>query len=455
MSNSIAKFAAQVRAGKVSPVQQCMQTLSALETGNKTYTVATHILAERALHQAQALERKTAAGQDVGPLAGVPFGVKDLFDVAGLVTTAGSTVLQNNPPALKDAQVISRLCAAGALPVATLNMDEFAYGFATENAHFGTTLNPHDVRCLAGGSSGGSAAAVAAGLLPFTLGSDTNGSIRVPASLCGVWGLRPTQGLLPLEGVYPFAASLDVIGPFARSAADIQSVAEVLAGQSFAFEGHTGSLKVGVLGGWFAQDLVPDLQAGLETIASACSSARTVTLPEIARVRAASFVITAAEGGNLHLNRLKQTPMAYDPATRDRLMAGALLPAAAVIQAQRIRTWFRQLMHDVFDTIDVLIAPATVGPAPLIDQPTIMVGGKAVSARANLGLFTQPLSLAGMPVVSAPLAPQLTPNTHLPLGIQLIAGPHKESMLLAFAQELERKGLLGFPVAHSQQQQVA
>lgn len=455
MSMSIATLAARVRAGKVSPVQHCTQTLQALEAGNKTYSVATHVLAKRAMHQAQELERKIAAGQNVGPLAGVPFGVKDLFDMAGLVTTAGSTVLQNNPPAMSDAAVVSRLCAAGALPVATLNMDEFAYGFATENAHFGTTLNPHDVRRLAGGSSGGSAAAVAAGLLPFTLGSDTNGSIRVPAALCGVWGLRPTQGLVPLDGVYPFAASLDVIGPFAQSAADIRSVAEVMTGQSLAFDGQTHSIKVGLLGGWFAQDLVPDLQAGLEQIASVCSSAKIVILPEIARVRAASFVITAAEGGNLHLNRLKQTPMDYDPATRDRLLAGALLPAAAVIQAQRIRTWFRNLMHDVFDTVDVLIAPATVGPAPLIDQPTIMVGGKAVSARANLGLFTQPLSLAGMPVVSAPLAPQLTPNTQLPLGVQLIAGPHKEAMLLAFAQELERKGLLGFPCAQSQQRQVA
>lgn len=449
MSGSIVTLAADIRAGKVSPVQHCRQTLQALEAGNKAYNVATRSLAERALHQAEELERRIAAGQNVGPLAGVPFGVKDLFDVAGLVTTAGSTVLQNNPPASSDAVVVSRLCAAGAIPVATLNMDEFAYGFATENAHFGTTLNPHDVRCLAGGSSGGSAAAVAAGLLPFTLGSDTNGSIRVPAGLCGIWGLRPTQGLVPLDGVYPFAASLDVIGPFAQSAADIRCVAEVLTGQSLAFEGQTDTLKVGLLDGWFAQHLAQDLQAGLERIMSVCSSAKTITLPEVARVRAASFVITAAEGGNLHLNRLKQTPMAYDPATRDRLLAGALLPAAAVIQAQRIRTWFRSVMHDVFKTVDVLIAPTTVGPAPFIDQPTIMIGGKAVSARANLGLFTQPLSLAGMPVVAAPLAPHLTPNTQLPLGVQLIAGPHKENMLLAFAQELERKGLLGFPHARS------
>lgn len=445
---SISNLVRKIRDGELSAEKHCLETIQNLKARDSMYHAVTRVLEDRAITAAKQLDQKIASGRAVGSLAGVPFGVKDLFDVQGLVTTAGSITLNNNAPASNDAEVVRRLCAEDAIPVATLNMDEFAYGFATENAHYGTTCNPHDTARLAGGSSGGSAAAVAAGMLPFTLGSDTNGSIRVPASLCGVWGLRPTQGLLPLSGVYPFAASLDVIGPFAQSVADIRVVTEVMAGRKFEYKDDVDNLKVGLLGGWFAQDLSADLQSGMQKILQSCPITCDVTLPEADKARAASFVITAAEGGNLHLPRLKTTPMAYDPATRDRLMAGALLPASTVIQAQRLRNWFRDILHSVFNEVDILMAPATVGIAPRLDQPTIMVGGKAVSARANLGLFTQPLSLAGMPVLSAPLPPSWEGNQkNMPLGVQFIAAPGKENMLLAFAEKLERSGLLGFPVA--------
>ena len=190
---SLIDIAHRIRAGEVSAVQVIQQTLQTIRERNSAYNAVTRLLDERALKAAAEVDARLARGEQVGPLAGVPFGVKDLFDLEGLVTTAGSVVLKNHLPAKQDAEVVRRLCAAGAIPLATLNMDEFAYGFATENAHYGTTKNPHDTARLAGGSSGGSTAAVAAGLLPLTLGSDTNGSIRVPASLCGVWGLRPTQ----------------------------------------------------------------------------------------------------------------------------------------------------------------------------------------------------------------------------------------------------------------------
>ncbi|MCP1246580.1 AtzE family amidohydrolase [Acetobacter cerevisiae] len=444
---SLIDIAHRIRAGEVSAVQIVQQTLQTIRERNSVYNAVTRLLDERALKAAAEVDARLARGEQVGPLAGVPFGVKDLFDLEGLVTTAGSVVLKNQPSAKQDAEVVRRLCAAGAIPVATLNMDEFAYGFATENAHYGTTKNPHDTARLAGGSSGGSTAAVAAGLLPLTLGSDTNGSIRVPASLCGVWGLRPTQGLLPLQGVYPFAASLDVVGPFTSTSADLACAFEALSGQSVATDQDVSGLKIGRLDGWFAQDLAPELVAGMDRLLDACADVRTVTLPEVARARAASFVITAAEGGALHLGRLRTQAMAYDPATRDRLMAGALLPAIPIVHAQRIRSWFRDVLHDTFREVDILVAPATTGVAPRLDQPTIMLGGKQVSARANLGLFTQPLSLAGMPVVAAPLAPAPGKPDGLPLGVQLIAAPGKEATLLAFAQVMEKAGLLGFPCA--------
>nr|WP_025826611.1 AtzE family amidohydrolase [Acetobacter persici] len=453
--STITDHAHRIRTGAVSAVHTVQQTLEAFRQRDAAYHTATRLLDERALKAAADVDARIARGDPVGPLAGVPFGVKDLFDMAGLVTTAGSVVLKDQPPARQDAEVVRRLCAAGAIPVATLNMDEFAYGFATENAHYGTTKNPHDTACLAGGSSGGSAAAVAAGLLPLTLGSDTNGSIRVPASLCGVWGLRPTQGALPLEGVYPFAASLDVVGPFTRTSADLACAFEALSGENSTTVQDVSGLKIGRLDGWFVQDLDPELVAGVNRLLAACADVRSVTLPDVARARAASFVITAAEGGALHSGRLQTQPMAYDPATRDRLIAGALLPSLPVIQAQRLRAWFRDVLHETFRDVDILVAPATPGVAPRLDQPTITLGGRQVSARANLGLFTQPLSLAGMPVVAAPLAPAPGKPVGLPLGVQLIAAPGREATVLAFAQTMEKAGLLGFPSAGADARQQA
>lgn len=444
MTETATGLAAAVKAGFRSARQVIESTLATLEQHDGAYGCVTRLLSERALAAADALDARIAAREPVGPLAGVPFGVKDLFDMEGLVTTAGSVVLNDNPPALQDALVVRSLIAADAIPVATLNMDEFAYGFATENAHYGTTRNPRDPSRLAGGSSGGSAAAVAAGFLPFTLGSDTNGSIRVPASLCGVWGIRPTLGRMSLDGVYPFAASLDTVGPFAGNVADLRLVFELMDRKPVAPDPDVSTLHVARLGGWFADNIGPELEAGIARIASFFGSDRIIELPEVARARAAAFLLTASEGGNLHLPRLRDRPFAYDPATRDRLMAGAILPASPVIQAHRLRNWFRARLHEAFRDVDVLIAPATVGEAPRIDQPTIMVGGKPVSARANLGLFAQPLSLGGLPILAAPLA---TPGPHgLPLGVQLIAAPGREHVLFAVGAALEEAGLLGLPV---------
>ncbi|GBR11099.1 AtzE family amidohydrolase [Acetobacter oeni] len=446
MTLSAATLADNIRFGLRTAREVIETTLHTLETHDQAYGCVTRLLADRALRAAGLIDARIANGEPVGPLVGVPFGVKDLFDMEGIVTTAGSTVLKKNPPAVRDAAVVRRLVAAGAIPVATLNMDEFAYGFATENSHYGTTRNPRDTERLAGGSSGGSAAAVAAGMLPVTLGSDTNGSIRVPAALCGVWGLRPTQGRLPLEGIYPFAASFDTIGPFAGNSTDLKLAFEAMDGKAGGEEPDVGALRVARLGGWFERDLAPGLIDGIDRIMGFLSSTKTVGLPEVARARAAAFIITASEGGNLHLPRLRHQAPEYDPATRDRLMAGALLPASPIIQAHRLRNWFREHLHEVFRETDILIAPATVGPAPRIDQPTITVGGEAVSARANLGLFTQPLTLAGFPILAAPIAPGAEPVAELPLGVQIIAAPGQEQALFTLGAALEHAGLLGYPV---------
>lgn len=431
---SAAAIAAAVRNRDISALDLVERCLTDLESHGRSLVAITRILADRARAEAAAVDAAIAAGGDPGPLAGVPYGVKDLFDIEGLPTTAGSTLYADAPPAARDAEAIVRLRKAGAVLVATLNMDEFAYGFATINARHGTTRNPHDPDRLAGGSSGGSAAIVAAELLPFSLGSDTNGSVRVPASLTGIYGLKPTHDALPMEGVFPFAASFDDVGPFALSVADMQCVWNALAGMPA--KPGDGPLRVARLGGRFRDNSDADQIAAIDAIAP---DAPLVELPDIARARSAAFVITAAEGGALHRAALTRDAMAFDPATRDRLLAGALLPPELYETAQDFRARYKQAVLALIDGYDVLLAPATPCVAPPIADPRILIDGALSPARADLGIHTQPISFTGLPSLSVPL---LRPD-RLPLGIQLIGRPGGEATLFRFAAMLEDKGLTG------------
>ncbi|QDH25980.1 AtzE family amidohydrolase [Neokomagataea tanensis] len=408
--------------------------LSDIQQRNRQYNIATRTLNQRAIEIARKIDSLIAQGKDPGPLAGIPFGIKDLFDVAGQITTAGSKILAQDTVAKTDATLVERLINAGAIPVAMTNMDEFAYGFATDNAHHGQTLNPHDAQCLAGGSSGGSAAGVAARFFPLSLGSDTNGSIRVPASLCGVWGLRATQGRLPTTGSYPFVHSLDTVGPFADSASSLKLCFEALSASPLQ-KIDTSTLRFARLGGWFTENMAPEMETAIAQLAKTLKAEHSITVPETERARAAAFLISASEGASLHFEHLKYHAVDFDPAVRDRLFAGALIPTTTIAKAHRFRSWFRRAMHSAFETVDILIAPAVVGPAPRFDQPFININGEMVSARANLGIYTQPLTLAGFPVLTVPI-----PTQGLPLGAQLIAKPGREDQLLAIGEDLERSG---------------
>ena len=293
-------IADDVRSGRITALAVAEDCLAALARADELRAV-TRILADRARQEARQVDAAISQGIDPGPLAGVPYGVKDLFDVAGISTTAGSAIYADAAPAVEDAEAIRRLHRAGAVLAATVNMDEFAYGFATINARHGTTRNPHDHARLAGGSSGGSAAAVAAGLLPFTLGSDTNGSIRVPASLTGVYGLKPTHGGLPIGGVFPLAESFDDIGPFTASLADMRALWQVLSGR--AAEHSEAPIRMARLGGRFRENAQAEQLAAIDAIAP---DAQVIELPDIARARSAAFLITAYEGGTLHREALSR-----------------------------------------------------------------------------------------------------------------------------------------------------
>ncbi len=445
-------IAAAVAAGERSAVEVTEAALARIEALDPHLNAFTDVTAERARAKARAVDTARAQGTPLGPLAGVPYAVKNLFDVQGVTTRAGSKINRERSPATADATLIQRLDAAGAVLVGVLNMGEYAYDFTGENAHDGACRNPHDPERMAGGSSSGSGAATAAGLAPIALGSDTNGSIRVPASFCGVFGLKPTYGRLSRAGTFPFCDSLDHLGPFARCTRDLALAYDAMQGPDSADpacrppalaptieelkRGRDG-LRVGVLGGYFARNLTPEAAAAVERAAAALDAARTVEVDGVEAGRAAAFLITNVESARLHLGRLKARARDFDPDTRDRFLAGALLPGGWYVRAQEVRRWWAERMAIVFAEVDVLVAPATPCPAPAIGQRTLELDGERVLLRPNLGLFTQPISCAGLPVVCAPAAAEGA----LPVGVQLIAPPWREDLCLRASKALEDAGI--------------
>jgi amidase/aspartyl-tRNA(Asn)/glutamyl-tRNA(Gln) amidotransferase subunit A len=419
-------------------------TLARIDAYDAHVNAFTAVTRERALAEADALDARRARGESLPPLAGVPFAAKNLFDIEGIATVAGSRVLANAAPAAHDATLIKRLADQGAILVGALNMDEFAYGFTTENHHAGACRNPHDLTRSAGGSSGGSAAAIAAGFVPVTLGTDTNGSVRVPASLCGVFGVKPTFGRLSRHGTYPFVASLDHMGAFARNVDDLAALYDALqfadrldhACAQRPFESANakhGALRVARLGGYFDEHANDDARAASQAAADALGAAQTVEYPDADAARGAAFLITAAEGGQLHMANLRERYDEREPLSRDRLIAGALLPAAWIVQAQRVRAALRRRVLELFEHYDVLVAPATPMVAPTIGDEFMEINGERLAVRPNLGLLTQPVSCLGLPVVAAPMRTK----SGLPIAVQLIAPPWREDLAFAAARRLE------------------
>jgi len=449
------EIAQAVLKGDVSAQNAVEAALSTIQTRDQTLNAFTDVTAERALARAKAVDADRAAGKPLGPLAGVPFAVKNLFDVAGLPTRAGSKINRELPPSQHDSPLIEKLETAGAILVGALNMGEYAYDFTGENIHDGPSRNPHDVTRMTGGSSGGSGSAVAGGLVPLALGSDTNGSIRVPASLCGTFGLKPTYGRLSRARSFPFVGSFDHLGPFARSTRDLALAYDAMQGHdpedpvsttrpleaalpqlAHGLEG----LRIAVAGGYFRNQGFPEAYQAIDHVAKALKVSREVELPEVHRARAAAYVITTTEGAALHLDRLRARPNDFDPAVRDRLIAGAMIPSSLVVKAQKFRRWYRKQVLALFKDVDAIIAPTTPCTAPSIGQQNFTLDGVEMPVRANLGIYTQPISFIGLPVVAVPV-----PLKPLPIGVQIIAAPWKEDVALRIAHALEEQGVVVAP----------
>jgi AtzE family amidohydrolase len=447
------EIAQAVASGEASAVGVVDGALARIARLNPALNAFSAVTAERAQRRARALD--ATPDKSRMPLAGVPFAVKNLFDIEGLPTVAGSKINRARPPAQRDSPLIERLEAAGAVLIGALNMGEYAYDFTGENIHDGPSRNPHDASRMTGGSSGGSGGAVAGGLVPLALGSDTNGSIRVPSSLCGIFGLKPTYGRLTRVRSFPFVASLDHLGPFARSARDLALSYDAMQGFDAedaacvdrgiepavpALARGLKGLRIAVAGGYFKKGAFPEALAALEQVAKAAAAREEIEIPEAARARAAAYVITATEGAALHLERLRCQARDFDPAVRDRLLAGAMVPSSLVAKAQIFRRWYRDQVLKLFERYDAILAPATPCTAPKIGQQTFMLDGVELPVRPNVGIYTQPISFIGLPVVALPV-----PLKPLPIAVQVIAAPWREDVALRIAHALEQMGAVAAP----------
>jgi len=450
---SATDIADAVSRGSVRAVAVAEAALARIGAANPALGAYTDVTAERTLAMAAAVDEAVAAGRPVGALAGVPFAVKNLYDVAGLPTRAGSKINRERAPAASDAVLVQRMGAAGAVLLGTLNMGEYAYDFTGENAHDGPCRNPHDPDRMSGGSSSGCGVATAAGLAPVSLGSDTNGSLRVPASLCGVFSLKPTYGRLPRTGTFPFVDSLDHLGPFARTARDLAAAYDVLQGPDAGDPGCARRprepaapalaarrrLRVGLLDGWFYENAGEQARAAVAGVADALAPHADVDalrLDEAEAGRAAAYLVTNAESADFHLRRLRARAADFDPDTRDRFLAGALLPAAWVARARRVRHWWLERALAAFQRFDLLVAPATPCPAPAGGATVLALAGRTLPLRPSLGLLATPFSCIGLPVTTAPVFGE----GRMPIGVQLVARPWREDVCLQAAHLLERAG---------------
>ncbi|HEY7064382.1 MAG TPA: amidase [Chloroflexota bacterium] len=451
---SIEALGERLRRRELSPVEITRVYLDRIAALDPTLHAFITVTGEQALTDAAAAEREIAAGQYRGPLHGVPLALKDLFYTAGVRTTAGSRILADFVPTA-DATVVAWLRAAGALSVGKTNMEEFAFGATTLNPHHGDCANPWDAARIAGGSSGGSAAAVVAGLCAGALGSDSGGSIRQPAGLCGLVGLKPTYGRVSKYGVVPLSWSQDHVGPMTRTVRDAAILLQTLAGHDprdpasstapvpdylDGLDDGVRGLRLGLPRDFFFERVDPALVSATRDAARELGGlgARVaeVPCPQAAPAGAAGAVILFTEATAYHEEWLRTRPADYSPAVRARLRVGAALLGTDYVKAQRARRVVVEQTLRLFDEIDVLLTPATAIPAPRADEDVVhWPDGTEEDVRGATLRFTRPFNLLGLPAVVVPCG--VTPSG-LPLGLQIVGRPFAESTVLRVARAFEQ-----------------
>lgn len=430
-------IAGAIAARKISPVEVMDTVLGRIERLEpRLHAFLT--LNPKARQEAARAEATVQAGQRLGPLLGVPISIKDLILTRGMRTTAGSRTFGAGLPGTRDAAVVRRLRRAGAIIIGKTNLHEIAMGVTTENEHFGPTRNPWDVERIPGGSSGGSAAAVAAGLGYASVGTDTRGSIRIPAACCGITGLKPTYGLVSTEGVTPLSWTLDHVGPMTRSVEDAALMLGVMTGRRGAVDRYLAatalevtSLRVGVCE-YYLRDLDPEVgaavqdainllrQSGLEIIE--------VTVAELEGVQAASVVITGAEALAYHEERLRQRPEGFGPLVQQRLAKGYQLTAVELVRAERKRLESVAAFDRVFEGVDCLVGATIPILPPKIGDPTSILD--------SVTRLNSPQNMAGLPAMSLPCG---FSRSGLPIGLQVMANRNREDVVFRIGGHYQRE----------------
>jgi aspartyl-tRNA(Asn)/glutamyl-tRNA(Gln) amidotransferase subunit A len=434
---TVRELGAHIRARKISCVELMQRTLEDIEKRDKFCSLIT-VTGEQALATARERDEELKAGKDRGPFHGIPIALKDLFYTRGVKTTAGSLVYKDFVPHY-DATVVERLHEAGAISVGKTNLHEIAFGITSKNPHYGFVLNPLDPKRLAGGSSGGSAVLVAGKFLPMALGTDTGGSIRVPASFCGIAGLKPTYGLVSRHGVLPLAFSLDHVGPLGSCVEDCALALNAMAGvddYNVPAQVDLKGLRVGVpvepLFGCLADDVLQAVEGGVDILKSLGADVQRISTPDFAQMNATARVVQLAETAAIYVNHKDKSQFGED--VWALLEQGRMIMGHEYVNGQRLRTHFRREFDQLWTKVDVLVGATTPMTAPLLEQKTVSIQGQEENVRMAATRLVRAVNLLGEPALSIPCGKG---SDGMPVGLQLIAAPFAEKMLVKVGKRLE------------------
>jgi len=449
---TISQLAPKVKSRKISPVDLTRAVLEQIEKLDPILNAYITVDTEGALKAARTAQRQIAKGKYLGPLHGIPISLKDLYDTKGMLTTAGSKIMGDRIPA-EDAASVARLRAAGAIIVGKTNLHEFAFGSTTQNPHFGGTRNPYDTSRIPGGSSGGSAAALAADMCIASTGSDTGGSIRTPAALCGIVGLKATYGRVSLRGIVPLASSLDHAGPMTKCVRDAAIMLSTMAGYDpkdptsanekvpafvRALKKDVKRLRIGIdpsfCFGGVDQEVAAAVKEALKLLEGLGARIVEVTLPNIELTSVVESILITTESAAYHEDNLRNRSADYGEDVRALLEGGSVFSAVHYIKAQRLRRIIQQEFAEAFKKIDLFSLPGAPVAAPLIGAETVSIGGAEMEVPMALLRFACPSNLTGLPAISVPCG---LGKQGLPMGLQLVGRAFDEATLLQAAYTFE------------------
>ena len=453
MNMTITELAPKLESGEISPVELTRQTLARIAKLEPSLNAFITVTEEHALAQARQAEAEIAAGNYRGPLHGIPYAAKDLFYTKGIKTTVGSKILADFVPDF-DCAVVEKLTAAGAVMIGKAGLHEWAYGITSNNPHFGTIRNAWNTDHIPGGSSGGSATALAARLCSFSLGSDTGGSIRIPASFCSLVGLKATFGRISRYGVFPLAHTLDHAGPFGLTVRDTAHVYAALAGGDARDDSCAGrplaapalpreprldGKKIGVPRNFYYEQLHPEVEAAarkaLAMLEGLGAELVDITVPDMEEFNAIGRLILLAEASSVHARRLEQRREDFGDDVRALFDQGRLVLATDYLNAQRRRRALVQAFNKLLSEVDVIVTPAIPVPPAEIGQSTLTVEGTEYNVRLATTRIVRGLNLTGLPLLSVPCG---FTEAGLPIGLQIIGGMWDEASILDVGHAYEQ-----------------